>query len=91
MQEPVSAVQRQLPLPIVVFGNGGHGEIRDGMRARGNVPAAVDLPPADLPALARAHGGHGTRACDPAAPARALSEALDRPGPTLITVPEETP
>jgi acetolactate synthase-1/2/3 large subunit len=91
VQELATAVQLRLPLPIVVFDNGGYGEIRDEMRARGDVPAAVDLAPVDLPALARAYGGHGTRACDPAALARALTEALDRPGPTLITVPEETP
>ncbi|MGW5462690.1 5-guanidino-2-oxopentanoate decarboxylase [Streptomyces sp. NPDC003996] len=91
VQELATAVQLRLPLPIVVFDNGGYGEIRDEMRARGDVPAAVDLAPVDLPALARAYGGHGTRACDPATLARALTEALDRPGPTLITVPEETP
>jgi acetolactate synthase-1/2/3 large subunit len=91
VQELATAAQLRLPLPIVVFDNGGYGEIRDEMRARGDVPAAVDLAPVDLPALARAYGGHGTRACDPAALARALTEALDRPGPTLITVPEETP
>ncbi|MEV6117113.1 thiamine pyrophosphate-dependent enzyme [Streptomyces sp. NPDC052109] len=91
VQELATAVQLQRPLPIVVFDNGGYGEIRDEMRARGDVPAAVDLPPVDLPALARAYGGHGTRVCDPAALARAVTEALDRPGPTLITVPEETP
>ncbi|MQY33627.1 putative 2-ketoarginine decarboxylase AruI [Streptomyces sp. RB17] len=91
VQELASAAQLRLPLPIVVFDDGGYGETRDEMRARGDVPTAVDLAPVDLPALARAYGGHGTRACDPAALARALTEALDRPGPTLITVPEETP
>ncbi|MGW1050606.1 thiamine pyrophosphate-dependent enzyme [Streptomyces sp. NPDC002521] len=93
VQELATAARLQLPLPIVVFANGGYGEIRDEMRARarGDVPATVDLPPVDLPALARAYGGHGTRACGPAAPAPALTAAPDRPGPTLITVPEETP
>ncbi|MFF4559609.1 thiamine pyrophosphate-binding protein [Streptomyces sp. NPDC001435] len=89
VQELATAVQLQLPLPIVVFDNGGYGEIRDEMTARGDIPTAVDLPPVDLPALARAYGGHGTHACGPAGLARALAEALDRPGPTLITVPEE--
>ncbi|WP_369393554.1 thiamine pyrophosphate-dependent enzyme [Streptomyces sp. CG1] len=90
VQELATAVRLQLPLLIVVFDNGGYCEIRDEMRVRGDVPATVDLPPVDLPALAREYGGHGTRACDPAAPARALTEALSRPGPTLITVLEET-
>ncbi|MGW7528219.1 thiamine pyrophosphate-dependent enzyme [Streptomyces sp. NPDC054783] len=91
VQEPATAAQLRLPLPIVVFDNSGYGGIRGEMRARGDAPAAVDLAPVDLPALARAYGGHGTRACDPAALARAVTEALDRPGPTLITVPEEIP
>ncbi|MER6569324.1 thiamine pyrophosphate-dependent enzyme [Streptomyces sp. NPDC001093] len=75
----------------MVFDNGGYGEVRDEMRARGDAPAAVGLVPADLPAPARAYGGHGTRAYDPAALARAVTEALDRLCSTLITVPEETP
>ncbi|MEU6141808.1 5-guanidino-2-oxopentanoate decarboxylase [Streptomyces sp. NPDC047081] len=90
VQELATAVQLQLPLPIVVFDNGGYGEIRDEMTARGDTPTAVDLPPVDLPALARAYGGHGTRACSPAELRHALAEALERPGPTLIVIPEET-
>jgi 5-guanidino-2-oxopentanoate decarboxylase len=90
VQEMATAVQLQLPLPIVVFDNGGYGEIRAEMAARGDTPTAVDLPPVDLPALARAYGGHGTRACTAEELRRAVAEALDTPGPTLITVPEET-
>jgi acetolactate synthase-1/2/3 large subunit len=91
VQELATAVRLGLPLPVVVFDNGGYGEIRDEMTARGDTPIAVDLAPVDLPALARAYGGHGTRACTPPELADALAEALGRPGPTLITVPEETP
>ncbi|MFJ8079516.1 thiamine pyrophosphate-binding protein [Streptomyces sp. NPDC096205] len=90
VQELATAAQLGLPLPVVVFDNGGYGEIRDEMRARGDTPTGVDLAPVDLPALARAYGGHGTRACTPRELADALTEALGRPGPTLITVPEET-
>ena len=90
VQELATAVGLRLPLPVVVFDNGGYGEIRDEMRARGDTPTAVDLPPVDLPALARAYGGHGTRACGPEELRRALTEALATPGPTLIVVPEET-
>ncbi|MEE1771650.1 5-guanidino-2-oxopentanoate decarboxylase [Streptomyces sp. JV185] len=91
VQELATAVQLRLPLPVVVFDNGGYGEIRDEMAARGDRPTAVDLPPVDLPALARAYGGHGVRAESPEALAGALRRALDTPGPTLITVPEELP
>ncbi|MFI8435330.1 thiamine pyrophosphate-binding protein [Streptomyces sp. NPDC079020] len=89
VQELATAAQLGLPLPVVVFDNGGYGEIRDGMAARGDHPVAVDLPPVDLPALARAYGGRGSHADSPAALARALSLALTTPGPTLITVTEE--
>ncbi|MEV0495399.1 thiamine pyrophosphate-binding protein [Streptomyces atratus] len=90
VQELATAAQLRLPLPVVVFDNGGYGEIRDEMAARGDTPTAVDLPSVDLPALARAYGGHGVHADSPEALTRALSLALTTPGPTLITVTEET-
>ncbi|MFF4234087.1 thiamine pyrophosphate-dependent enzyme [Streptomyces sp. NPDC001820] len=90
VQELATATQLRLPLPVVVFDNGGYGEIRDEMAARGDVPAAVDFAPVDLPALARAYGGHGEHAATPEALAAALTRALGTPGPTVITVPEET-
>ncbi|MET8858557.1 5-guanidino-2-oxopentanoate decarboxylase [Streptomyces sp. NPDC004579] len=90
VQELATAVQLRLPLPVVVFDNGGYGEIRDEMAARGDTPTAVDLAPVDLPALARAYGGQGTHAYSPDELGAALAEALRTPGPTLIAVPEET-
>ncbi|MEV8311409.1 thiamine pyrophosphate-dependent enzyme [Streptomyces flavidovirens] len=90
VQELATATQLGLPLPVVVFDNGGYGEIRDEMNARGDTPTAVDLPRADLPALCRAYGGAGTHADSPGALAEALARALNTPGPTVITVPEES-
>ncbi|MCX5007652.1 thiamine pyrophosphate-binding protein [Streptomyces sp. NBC_00638] len=90
VQELATAAQLHLPLPVVVFDNGGYGEIRDEMAARGDTPTAVDLAPVDLPALARAYGGQGTHACSPDELTAALTEALRTPGPTLIAIPEET-
>ncbi|MEV4333710.1 5-guanidino-2-oxopentanoate decarboxylase [Streptomyces sp. NPDC049597] len=89
VQELATAAQLGLPLPVVVFDNGGYGEIREEMAARGDTPTAVDLPPVDLPALARAYGGHGTAVRSPEELADALADALDTSGPTLVTVPEE--
>ncbi|MFI9048842.1 5-guanidino-2-oxopentanoate decarboxylase [Streptomyces sp. NPDC053427] len=88
VQELATAVDLGLPLPVVVFDNGGYGEIRDEMAARGDAPVAVDHPRLDLGALARAYGGHGVRADTPGALADALRTALTVPGPTVITVPE---
>ncbi|MEY9846557.1 5-guanidino-2-oxopentanoate decarboxylase [Streptacidiphilus sp. BW17] len=88
VQELGTATQLGLPLPVVVFDNGGYGEIRDEMTARGDAPVGVDLPSVDLPALARAYGGHGARVTTPDELAAALRAALTTPGPTVITVPE---
>ncbi|WOX26376.1 thiamine pyrophosphate-dependent enzyme [Streptomyces solicathayae] len=89
VQELATAAQLGAPLPVVVFDNGGYGEIREEMAARGDVPTAVDLPTVDLPALARAYGGHGVAVRTPGELADALATALITPGPTLVTVPEE--
>ncbi|GGO94850.1 hypothetical protein GCM10012280_50680 [Wenjunlia tyrosinilytica] len=89
VQELATAVHLGQPLPVVVFDNGGYGEIRDEMAARGDTPAAVGLPNPDLPALARAYGCRGCRATTPEELAGALREALDHPGPTVVVVPEE--
>ncbi|MFI7008501.1 5-guanidino-2-oxopentanoate decarboxylase [Streptomyces sp. NPDC050145] len=90
VQELATAAQSGLPLPVVVFDNAGYGEIRDEMNARGDTALAVDHARVDLPALARAYGGHGATARSPEELARLLEHALTVPGPTLITVPEET-
>ncbi|MEV6130569.1 5-guanidino-2-oxopentanoate decarboxylase [Streptomyces violaceusniger] len=90
VQELATAAQLGHPLPVVVFDNSGYGEIRDEMNARGDTPAAVDHAPVDLPALARAYGGTGAAATSPGDLAALLSTALSTPGPTVITVTEET-
>ncbi|XEC33092.1 acetolactate synthase [Streptomyces fradiae] len=91
VQELATAAQTGLPLPVVVFDNGGYGEIREEMAARGDRPVAVDLPAVDLPALARAYGGRGSVVRTPGELSAALAEALLTPGPTVVTVPEEDP
>ncbi|MEU6621542.1 thiamine pyrophosphate-dependent enzyme [Streptomyces litmocidini] len=88
VQELATAAQLRLPLPVVVFDNGGYGEIREEMAARGDTPLAVDLPAVDLPALARAYGGRGAVVRSPEELADALARALTAPGPTVLTVPE---
>lgn len=90
VQELATAAALGLPLPVVVFDNGGYGEIRDEMSARGDTPSAVDLPPVDLTLLARAYGGRGATVRGPEELAAALTRALSVPGPTVITVPEES-
>ncbi|MCQ4206362.1 thiamine pyrophosphate-dependent enzyme [Streptomyces longispororuber] len=90
VQELATAAELRLPLPVVVFDNAGYGEIRDEMTARGDTPLAVNHARVDLAALARAYGGHGATARSPGELAALLATALTTPGPTLITVHEET-
>ncbi|MHC5261981.1 5-guanidino-2-oxopentanoate decarboxylase [Streptomyces sp. UC4497] len=90
IQELATAAALQQPLAVVVFDNSGYGEIRDEMNARGDAPLAVDHARVDLPALARAYGGHGATAHSPEELAKLLSTALTTPAPTLIVVPEES-
>ncbi|MGD6741945.1 5-guanidino-2-oxopentanoate decarboxylase [Streptomyces sp. BH106] len=93
IQELATAAALQQPLVVVVFDNSGYGEIRDEMNARGDAPLAVDHARVDLPALARAYGGHGATAHSPEELAKLLSTALNTPttpAPTLIVVPEES-
>ncbi|WP_218040540.1 thiamine pyrophosphate-binding protein [Actinomadura sp. WMMB 499] len=87
--ELATAADLGLPLPVVVFDNGGYGEIRAEMLARGDVPLGVDQRTPDLPAIAAAYGCAGTVAPGPDALGAALRRALHRPRPTVIVVPEE--
>lgn len=89
VQELATAAAEGVPLPVLVFVNGGYGEIRAEMRAAGIDPLAVDLPVPDLVALAVALGGSGVPLAGPDALPDALSAALARPGPTLLIAPEE--
>ena len=89
--ELASAAVLRLALPVVVFVNEGYGAIRNEMVDAGFTPVGVDLPPPDLPAVARALGCAGEAVTDPGGLAGAIEAAFERPGPTVITVPEERP
>lgn len=88
LPELATAAELGLPLPVVVSLNGGYGEIRREMVEQGMAPLAVDLGAPDLPAAARALGGHGDALGSPDELPAALEAAFERPGPTVITVPE---
>jgi 5-guanidino-2-oxopentanoate decarboxylase len=88
LPELATAAELGIALPVVVSLNGGYGEIRREMVEQGAPPLGVDLTPVDLPAVARALGGHGLALPDAGGLPGALEEAFERPGPTLITIPE---
>lgn len=83
----VVAAER-VALPVVVFVNGGYGEIRAQMSQAGIAPIAVDLPAPDFVGLARALGGHGVLIRDPAQLTEELHTAFRRPTATLLIVDE---
>ncbi|HEY1488272.1 MAG TPA: 5-guanidino-2-oxopentanoate decarboxylase [Micromonosporaceae bacterium] len=88
VQEFATAAAERISLPVVVFDNGGYGEIRAEMRSAGMVPLGVDLPVPHLVDLARALGGHGAAPEEPAELTDQLAAAFARPGPTLLVIKE---
>ncbi|HEY4097984.1 MAG TPA: thiamine pyrophosphate-binding protein [Baekduia sp.] len=84
--ELMTAVERRLPLAIVVMNNHGYAEIRDGMVGLGFPPLAVDLETPDFAALSVACGGHGVRVEDLSQVGALAAEALTRDRPTVIEV-----
>ncbi|MEV0270588.1 MAG: 5-guanidino-2-oxopentanoate decarboxylase [Hamadaea sp.] len=90
-QEIATAAAEGVALPIVVFVNGGYGEIRAEMRAASIDPIGVDLPVPDLIALATALGGAGFAVRTPDELRSLVKASLEHPGPTLLVVEEEVP
>ena len=88
VQELSTAADLGLSLPVVVYDNGGFGEIRDQMSGRGIPHLGVDIAQPDLAELGRALG------CDAATPttgedlSRAVRRGLSAGRPTLIHVRE---
>jgi thiamine pyrophosphate-dependent acetolactate synthase large subunit-like protein len=84
--EIATAVECRLGIPVIVYNNGGYGEIKDQMIARGSAPIGVDLATPDFTSLARAFGGHGIRLGGLASFSEAVHDALARDVPTLIEI-----
>lgn len=84
--ELATAVEQRLSLPIVVTNNGGYGEIRKGMEARGIEPIGVTFDPPDFQLLARAFGAGAARAANADELVSALRDAKLAAGPTLVEV-----
>jgi thiamine pyrophosphate-dependent acetolactate synthase large subunit-like protein len=87
-QELATAAAEGLPLPVVVFVNGGYGEIRAQMAAADIEPLGVDLPVPDLIALATSLGGAGFAVRTPEDLTRLVKGSLEHPGPTLLVIEE---
>ncbi len=76
-----TAVQRGLPITVVVANNGGLGMVRDNMKER---RIAVDFPPTDFARMAEGLGCRGIRVDRPDALLDAMAEARHSPVPVVI-------
>lgn len=86
MGEFLTAVQHKLPVKVVVYNNSALGLITLEAESVGLVPfrRAIEFPNPDFAALARACGGHGFVARNPAELMSALAEALAIEGPAIV-------
>ena len=88
VQELITAVELQLPIPIVLWNNQGLNQIKEDMISRGIPPVGVDGINPDFMLLAQAFGAHGLRPESAAALETAVAEALQAKGPTIIELIE---
>jgi acetolactate synthase-1/2/3 large subunit len=86
--ELAAAAQAGLALPIIVYDNGGYGEIHNNFVDRGDEPQAVALPTPDFAALAKSVGCHGIKLDNPTDVGEAVTKALKADRPTVIQITE---
>ena len=90
LPELAAARDLGLSLPLIVWNNGGYGEIRDAM-VGSNVPVlGTDASAVDLPRVAEGFGCIGARAESLDHVQELVAAALDAPVPTLIEVTPRT-
>jgi thiamine pyrophosphate-dependent acetolactate synthase large subunit-like protein len=88
VQELATAAELELPLAVVLWCNGGYGQIRDGLRQRGVPPIGVNLRSPDHRLLAEAYGCRFVRPEGLDAFADAVSASATAKAPTVIEVSE---
>jgi pyruvate dehydrogenase (quinone) len=84
--ELITLRQQQLPVKIVVFGNGALSFVELEMKAAGFVNYGTTLQNPDFAAVAQALGLHGQRVERPDDLEAALRAAFDHDGPALVEV-----
>jgi acetolactate synthase-1/2/3 large subunit len=90
IQELSTAAECGLALPIIVFDNGGYGEIHNEMADRDDPIHSVALASPDFPALARSLGCIGISVTKDEDLGSLVSEALKADRPTLLHVLESS-
>jgi acetolactate synthase-1/2/3 large subunit/5-guanidino-2-oxopentanoate decarboxylase len=87
LQELMTAVELELPLPIVVWNNSALKQIRDDMIAAGIEPVGVNGRNPDFAVFAAACGAQSHRVTGTDALTAGVRRALAARGPTLLEVP----
>ena len=88
--ELAAAAELRQSLPIVIWNNGGYGQIRDGMTRR-DIPAiGVNFTGTDFVLLAKALGCDGVRPGSLDGVTDTMTRALESPRPTLIEVHQDS-
>jgi acetolactate synthase-1/2/3 large subunit len=90
VQELITAAQCGIALPVIVFDNGGYGEIRNEMAERGDPTHSVSLVTPDFPALARSLGCLGVSVSETGDLGALVAQALKADRPTLLHVLEQS-
>ena len=90
VQELITAAELKLPLPVVLWGNGGLKQIRDDMNRGGFPRVGVDGINPDFSLLARSMHCHAEEPVSMTDFQRAVQTALSSDRPTLITVHEDS-
>ena len=90
LSELAAARDLGLSLPLVVWNNGGYGEIRDAMHEADVSPLGIDASAVDLPRVAEGFGCLGVHAQSLDHLQESVAAALAAPVPTLIEVTPRT-
>ncbi len=88
LTELAAAVEARVPVVVLLWNNGGYGEIRGYMVDRGIQPIGVDLVVPDFVTLAKGFGCEGRRVENLDALRQELGEAMGRSVPTLLEIDE---
>jgi acetolactate synthase-1/2/3 large subunit len=87
--ELATAVELQLPVPILLWNNRGYGEIKRYMADRGIPQIGVDIYTPDFQAIARGFGCQAVQAESLAQLHEALVQASQARGPTVIEIDDD--
>ena len=90
LSELAAARDLGLSLPLIVWNNGGYGEIRDAMHEADVSPLGIDASAVDLPRVAEGFGCLGVHAQSLDHLQESVAAALSAPVPTLIEVTPRT-